>query len=207
MVRLAGSRELRDLADVGCLGSLSAGVGVDLGVKDEDVDVLAGGQHVVKAAEADVVGPAVAAEDPAGLLGEVSPCRPGCDLAVHRSSHCLELGDIASAAAVWLASASWRVRRAMPWAAAFSSWSGACRQATEPGSVIGDRASFADGLREPTVHTEAVLGVVLEQGVSPCRDRDRCLLRAVRRGRSGAAPDGGAAGGVGDDTCGRRTAG
>ena len=70
---LTGSRELRDLTDVGSLGSLSAGVGVDLGIEDEDVDVFAGGEDMVDAAEADVVSPAVAAEDPDGLLGRGSP--------------------------------------------------------------------------------------------------------------------------------------
>ena len=71
LVDLAGGGKLRNLAEVRGLGGLAAGVGVDLGVEDEDVDVLAGGKHVVQAAEADVVGPAVAAEDPDGLLGEV----------------------------------------------------------------------------------------------------------------------------------------
>ena len=63
-----GSCELSNLADVGSLGSLTAGVGVDFGIEDEDVDVLAGSQNVVNTAEADVVCPAVAAEDPEGLL-------------------------------------------------------------------------------------------------------------------------------------------
>ena len=42
-----------------------------LGIEDEDVHIVAGGQDVVHAAEADVVSPAVAAEDPDGLLGQV----------------------------------------------------------------------------------------------------------------------------------------
>ena len=37
---LTGSRELRDLADVGGLGRLPAGVGIDLSVEDEHVHVL-----------------------------------------------------------------------------------------------------------------------------------------------------------------------
>ena len=49
---LAGRGKLSHLADVGGLGGLSAGVGVHLGIKDEDVHILAGGQHVVHAAEA-----------------------------------------------------------------------------------------------------------------------------------------------------------
>src|SRR3970282_542921 len=36
----------------------------DLGVEDEDVDVATGAEDLVDAAEADVVGPAVAADDP-----------------------------------------------------------------------------------------------------------------------------------------------
>ena len=61
---LTGSRELSDLADVGRLGGLSAGVGVHFSIEHEDVDVFAGSKNVIHAAEADVVGPAVAAEDP-----------------------------------------------------------------------------------------------------------------------------------------------
>ena len=68
---LTGSRELCDLTDVGSLGSLSAGVGVDLGIEDEDVDVFTGGENMVDAAEADVVSPAVAAEGPHALLGQI----------------------------------------------------------------------------------------------------------------------------------------
>ncbi|CAN4006266.1 Phage tail protein, partial [Dysosmobacter welbionis] len=67
---LAGRGELRHLADVGRLGGLAAGIGVHLGIKDEDIHIVAGGQDVVQTAEADVVGPAVAAEDPHGLLGQ-----------------------------------------------------------------------------------------------------------------------------------------
>ena len=68
---LTGSGELSDLAQVRGLGGLTTGVGVNLGVEDEDVDVCAGGEDVVDAAVADVVGPAVAAEDPLGALDEV----------------------------------------------------------------------------------------------------------------------------------------
>ena len=49
--------------------ALSAGVGVHLGV-DDDVDILAAGQHVVEAAESDIIAPTVAAEDPLALLDE-----------------------------------------------------------------------------------------------------------------------------------------
>ena len=62
--RLAAGGELGHRPPRGRLGRLAAGVGVDLGVQHQQVDVLAGGQHVVDPARADVVGPAVAADDP-----------------------------------------------------------------------------------------------------------------------------------------------
>ncbi len=80
---LPARRELRHAAARGRLGSLAAGVRVDLGVEDEDVDVPSRGQHVVQATVADVVRPPVAADNPDALahemLGEASAggARPG----------------------------------------------------------------------------------------------------------------------------------
>ncbi len=70
-VALAAAGELGHRPDRGGLGGLAARVGVELGVEDQDVDVAAGGHHVVEAAEADVVGPAVAADDPDALVDEI----------------------------------------------------------------------------------------------------------------------------------------
>ncbi len=67
---LAGSRELRHRGTRCRLRCLTTRVGVDLGVQHEDVDVPTGGQHLVDAAEADVVGPTVAADDPHSLANE-----------------------------------------------------------------------------------------------------------------------------------------
>ena len=67
---LARCRELRDRAAGGGLRRLAAGVRVHLGVEHEDVDVPSGRQHVVEAAEADVVGPPVATDDPDALAHE-----------------------------------------------------------------------------------------------------------------------------------------
>ncbi len=50
------------------LRRLSAGVGVDLGIEHQQVDVASAGEDVIEAAVADVVGPAVAADDPDTLL-------------------------------------------------------------------------------------------------------------------------------------------
>ena len=66
----AGRGELGHRPALGGLRCLATGVGVDLGVEHEDVDVPARGQDVVEPAEADVVGPAVATEDPNALSYE-----------------------------------------------------------------------------------------------------------------------------------------
>ena len=68
---LAAGLELGNSAHRRGLGGLSAGVGVDLGVHQQDVDVLAHGEHVIQTAVADVVRPAVAAVHPHGLLGQI----------------------------------------------------------------------------------------------------------------------------------------
>ena len=61
---LAAGREFGDRAARRGLRHLAAGVGVDLRVQHQDVHVAAAGQHVVETAVADVVRPAVAADDP-----------------------------------------------------------------------------------------------------------------------------------------------
>ena len=66
-VPLPADGELGRGADRRRLRLLPAGVRVDLGVEHEDVDLGAERQHVVEAAEADVVGPPVAADDPHAL--------------------------------------------------------------------------------------------------------------------------------------------
>jgi hypothetical protein len=43
---------------------LTAGVGIDLGIEHQDVDVAVLGEDMVEPTGADVVGPAVAADDP-----------------------------------------------------------------------------------------------------------------------------------------------
>jgi predicted NAD/FAD-binding protein len=67
---LAGRGELGHRAARGRLRGLAARVRIDLGVQHEHLHVPAGGEHVVEAAEADVVGPAVAADQPDALLDQ-----------------------------------------------------------------------------------------------------------------------------------------
>ena len=68
--RFAAGGELGDGAARSGFGHLPAGVGVDLGIEHQDVDVAAAGQHVIQAAVPDVVSPAVAADDPDALFDQ-----------------------------------------------------------------------------------------------------------------------------------------
>ena len=69
--RFARRGELGRRAERRRLGLLAAGVRVDLGVEHQDVHVAAEREHVVEAAVADVVGPAVAADEPDRFLDQV----------------------------------------------------------------------------------------------------------------------------------------
>ena len=53
------------------LGCLSARIGVDFGVEDEQVYILARSDDVVQSAVTDVISPAVAADDPDRLCNQV----------------------------------------------------------------------------------------------------------------------------------------
>ena len=61
---LAIAGELRHRSPGRGLRHLSAGVGVHLRIQHQDVDVVMGGEEVIDAAEADVVGPAITADHP-----------------------------------------------------------------------------------------------------------------------------------------------
>ena len=69
---LTGSGELVDGTGLGGLGSLTAGVGVNLSVEDKDVDVGFVGKDVIESAIADIEGPAVTTDDPDGFVDKVT---------------------------------------------------------------------------------------------------------------------------------------
>ena len=71
---IAGCGEFCDGSDRGGFGALSAGVGVEFGVNDQNIYVFVHSENVIQAAVADVVSPAVAAEDPDGFLDEAIFC-------------------------------------------------------------------------------------------------------------------------------------
>ena len=75
---LAGCRELCDRTDRSSLGRLTACVGIDLCIHDQDVDVLAAGDHVIQTAESDIIRPAVAAVHPESLLDQLVLIAKNC---------------------------------------------------------------------------------------------------------------------------------
>ena len=51
-------------AQRGCLGCLTSGIGVNLGIQNENIDISAAGENMVKSAKADVISPAISADNP-----------------------------------------------------------------------------------------------------------------------------------------------
>ena len=69
--RLTGNREFGGRANRGRFGLLTARVGINAGIHDQNVDILARIQDVVQTAVADIVSPAVAAQRPNGFFNKV----------------------------------------------------------------------------------------------------------------------------------------
>ena len=194
LLRLLAARlELRHRADGRGLRGLAAGVGIDLGIDEEHIHVLAHGEHVIQTAVADVVRPAVAAVHPHGLLGEVlfaleDLLRDGLLLcselrALERGDQLLRRGRGGVQIVIDREIAGdGRLDRLV------------LRQGVElPDVVRRGVAQLPDG----EAHAVGELGIVFKQGVRP---RDALALRvlAVRDARHGRAPRLRAAGSVGE---------
>ena len=67
---LPAAANLAIAAARGGLRRLPAGVGIHTGVEHENVHIAAAGEHVIEPTEANVVGPAVAADDPHAAADE-----------------------------------------------------------------------------------------------------------------------------------------
>ncbi len=186
---LAAGGELGDRAERGGLGGLSAGVGIHLGIEDQDVDVGAGGEDVVEPAVADVIGPAVAADDPDGFpdeeIGDGEEIQ-GFGLAV-AGQFPLELGDAfalgGDAAFVLLVG----VQQPLGQVVADVGLEGLDELGGVAGLLVAGQAEAVAELRG-----------ILEQAVGPGGSAAVAVL-GPRGGGQVAAVDGRAAGGVGDD--------
>ena len=186
---LAAGGELGDGAGRGGLRALSAGVGVHLGVDDDDIDILAAGQHVVQTAESDIIAPAVAAEDPLALLDEAVAefeelLADVAAAGLHQRDELV--GDFLGLEGV-LAVLDPLGEEGLDF--------GAAAVALE--AFLHNALHAVAHLAGGGGHTEAELGVVLKQRVGPGGTEAAAVVLAIRCGRSRAAVDGGAARGVG----------
>src|SRR3989338_6467111 len=93
--RLAAGGKLSRGAARRSLGTLSAGVGIDFSIEHQNIDVAAGSQHMIQATEADIVSPAVAADDPHTLLRQIfgNACQLPRFGSVDAGQHFLKLFD------------------------------------------------------------------------------------------------------------------
>ena len=171
------------------LRALSAGVGVHLDVDDDDVDVLAAGQHVVETTESDVIAPAVAAEDPLALLDE----------AVAEFEELL-----ADVAAAGLHQRDELVGNLLGLEGAFAVLDPLVEEGLDFGAAAVAGEAFLHNALHAVAHlagggghTETELSVVLEQRVGLGGTEAAAVVLAVGGGRSRATVDGGAARGIG----------
>ncbi len=192
---LAGGGKLGDRPDRGGLGGLSAGVGVDLGVQNQDIDVAAAGQNMVQPAVADVIGPTVSTEDPDALVEDevgqsLDPLQQRLDLAGRALDGCGQggLDRVGSRLGLGIGAVP-ELQALFEGAAQVRPFGDQCFDQLLELAAVGIN-------RQP--HPEAVLGVVLEEGVTPGRTLT-AAVDAVGHGREGPAVDGGAAGRVGDN--------
>ena len=190
---LTSGGELCHLTDVGRLRGLTASVGVDFGVEDEDVHILTRGKHMVHTTVADVVSPTVATENPHGLLDEVVGtgdnffCQ-GSHIAsglLTKCEKCFASGLRGIAIVEGLQpsfSGNFQLVRAS-----------------------GHRCHLSDEVCKLVTlclltdeHTKTVLGIVFKQGVCPGRTL-AVFVNGVGGGGGRATPDRGTACGVGDE--------
>ena len=88
LVRLPAAANLATAAGRGRFGGLAAGIGIYFGIQHQDVDVFAHGKHMVQTAVADIVGPAVAADDPDGFFDQQIAICLQCPSAERLASPC-----------------------------------------------------------------------------------------------------------------------
>jgi len=179
---LAAGGELGDSAGRGGLRALSAGVGVHLGVDDDDVDILAAGQDVVEAAESDIVTPAVTAEDPLALLDKAVTefeelLADVATALLHQRDELV--GDFLGLEGV-LAVLNPLGEEGLDFVAA----------AVAGEAFLHNALHAVAHLAGGGGHTEAELGVVLKERVGPGGTVAAAVVAAIRGGRSRAAVDG-----------------
>ena len=185
---LAAGGELGDGTQRCRLGGLTTSVGVHLGVHHQDVDVTAGGEHVVHAARTDVVGPAVTADDPhratQQVIGDTQQVAYQRGL-LHRLQLVDELGDTTFLVHQVVLGELRGVEQVVDELGVELVGHGLQVTLGQPGLHVGGQP-----------HAQTELGIVLEQRVRPGRSTSVGVL-APGGGRQVAAVDRRAAGGIG----------
>jgi len=185
---LTAGSELGNSTCGGSLRGLSTSVGVNLGVNNNDVYIFAGSEYVVETTESDVVTPAVAAEDPLALLDHelLELDELLADVAAASFHHRNELvGDLFGLEGV-LAVVDPLGEEGLHLSGAAAALEAFAHNALDAVAHLAGSGS----------HTEAELGVVLEQRVSPSGTEAATIVAAVRSSGSGTTIDGGATGSV-----------
>ena len=170
-------------------GGLAAGVGIYTGVDHQNIDIAAGREHMIQPAVADIIRPAVAADDPDALFHQhirqpekLFGCRIfGIFKFLFQFSHacalCLNAGFFGLVSIEefihQLAANSFRL--------AFDQFA-------------GEFALLVHG----QAHAQTELGVIFEQRVGPGRSA-AISIEGLGRGGQIAAVNGRAAGGIGDN--------
>mmetsp|Transcript_117427 Transcript_117427/g.377185 ORF Transcript_117427/g.377185 Transcript_117427/m.377185 type:complete len:317 (-) Transcript_117427:2881-3831(-) len=189
---------LRELGHGACrrgLRGLAAGVAVHLRVQDKDVDVLLAGDDVVQAAVADVIGPAIASDDPEADAAELVP-------------QVEQLLELRVASALLLQQGLQLLHHLVVDAATtgqqqvvlilLAHEQELCQQLAQllahadrpiAQSILHLQGQEVPALLESPAHAEAKLGVVLEKGVGPCRPL-ALGVDGVWEGRVRGAPNG-----------------
>ena len=187
--RFAAGCEFGDGAARGRLGGLTAGVRVNLGVEDEDVDVATQREDVIESAVTDVISPAVAAHDPERTfeegVGDVEEAL--AVFAVTAGEFGLEGRDVGADAVEVGIRLLFAVHEAID--EVFTEFVGVFLQ-----EGFGEVHLLVEG----EAHTETEFGVVFEEAVGPGRTV-AVFVGCPRRGGQVAAVNRGAARRVGDD--------
>ena len=189
---LAGSSKLSNGTHGSGFGSLTAGVGIYLRVKHEDVHVFTACEHVVESTVTNVVGSTVTADNPLASFGEivaefkellsefVTLGSTSLEYGFHLVSHFTSDGGV--------------VLVVNPTLSEFFHF---CARAFAHEDFAKQRLDAGTHLLVCHHHAQTELTEVFEEGVCPSGTLTLLVL-AVGRGRNGTGIDGGATGGVGN---------
>ena len=174
---LAVGSKLSDGTDGRCLGSLTAGVGVNLGVDDEDVDILTRTDDMVQTTVTDVVGSTVTTDDPLAALHEVVlQFLQLCAYGTTCSGTGINVGDEGSGSSLGSLSVILGLNPSLGSSLVLSTGLVAGQHLLQQGVDAGAHLLVGNG------HTQTKLAEVLEERVGPSRTLTLGVLGVRCRG-------------------------